>query len=87
MGNDPGSLAWEGDGLMDRLPDTGVAPDELTDEDLLRELASLHRTRNDTFRHGSDDALAEHDRRSTELEAEYLLRFPQREVDPARLRP
>jgi hypothetical protein len=72
---------------MDRVPEAGVAPDALTDNDLLRELASLHRTRHDTLRHGSDDALAEHDRRSAELEAEYLLRFPEREVDPARLRP
>ena len=68
------------------VPELGVAPQELTDDDLVRELASLHRTRHDTFRHGSDDALAEHDRRTAELETEYLRRFPQREVDPSRLR-
>lgn len=71
---------------MHEVPELGVAPQELTDEDLLRELSSLHRTRHDTLRHGSDDALAEHDRRTAELEAEYLRRFPRREVDPNRLR-
>jgi len=64
----------------------GVSPADLNDDDLLRELASLHDTRHDTLRHGSDAALAHHDQRLAELEAEYLRRFPQREVDPARLR-
>jgi Family of unknown function (DUF6158) len=66
--------------------ETGVDPGALSNEDLLRELASLHETRHDTFRHGSDAALANHNERMAELEAEYLRRFPQREVDPARLR-
>lgn len=65
----------------------GVPGDELTDQDLLRELAQLHQTRHGTFRHGSDDALATHTERTAELESEYLTRFPQREVDPERLRP
>ncbi len=65
---------------------TGVSALDLTDDDLLRELAELHRTRHDTLRHGSDQALEEHDERLTELEAEYLRRFPEREVDPQRLR-
>jgi hypothetical protein len=69
-----------------RVPGWGVPPGALSDDDLQRELASIHRTRNDTLRHGSDDALAEHDRRMAELEAEYLRRFPEREVDPSRLR-
>lgn len=67
--------------------DLGVEPSSLTDEELLRELASLHGTRHDTLRHGSDDALVHHNRRMTELESEYLLRFPQREVDPRRTAP
>jgi Family of unknown function (DUF6158) len=71
---------------MGRVPGWGVPPGQLTDDDLLRELASVHRTRNDTLRHGPDDALAEHDRRTAELEAEYLRRFPEREVDASRLR-
>jgi hypothetical protein len=64
----------------------GVDPADLSTEDLLRELASLHDTRHDTLRHGSDDALENHNRRLVELELEYLRRFPGREVDPARLR-
>jgi Family of unknown function (DUF6158) len=70
----------------DPIPGWGVPPGQLSDDDLLREMASVHRTRNDTLRHGSEDALAEHNRRMAELEAEYLQRFPEREVDTARLR-
>jgi len=64
----------------------GVPPEQLSDDDLTREIQSLARTRQDTLRHGSDAALAEHDRRTAELEAEYLRRFPDREIDPQRLR-
>lgn len=58
----------------------GVAASELSDQDLLRELASVHRTRHDALRHRPDAAFGHHDRRSRELEAEYLRRFPHREV-------
>jgi hypothetical protein len=64
----------------------GVDPSDLSDEELLRELASLHETRHDTLRHGSQAALVHHNRRLSELENEYLRRYPQREVDPQRLR-
>ncbi|WP_254549193.1 DUF6158 family protein [Catellatospora tritici] len=64
----------------------GIPADELADEDLLRELESLGRTRVQTLRHGSDDALHTHTERSRELEHEYLRRFPQREIDPQRTR-
>ena len=64
----------------------GVDPARLDADDLLRELQSLHDTRHETFRHGSNEALENHNRRMRELETEYLRRFPQREVDPARLR-
>jgi hypothetical protein len=63
-----------------------VPAENLSDDDLMREMDSLHQTRNSTLRHGSDSALAQHTRRTAELEAEYLRRFPQREVDPSRLR-
>jgi len=66
---------------------TGPGPGELSDEDLLRELDTLHSTRHATLRHGSDDALDAHSRRQSELEQEYLRRNPAREVDPRRLRP
>ena len=64
----------------------GIPAPELPDEDLLREMEQLHRTRNNTLRHGSDDALQRHTERTQELETEYLRRYPQREVDPERLR-
>lgn len=60
---------------------------ELTDHDLMQQLQSLHRTRHETLLHGSDQALDHHDARLTEIEAEYLRRFPDREIDPRRLRP
>jgi hypothetical protein len=65
--------------------DPGVDPAKLADGDLFREMASLHRTRLLTLRHGPDAALANHLRRTAELETEYLARYPGREVDPARL--
>ncbi|WBB79537.1 DUF6158 family protein [Micromonospora sp. WMMD882] len=85
---------WDGDHLHDMAatgPDPegdlpGVDPAELADEDLIRELRSLHRTRLDTLRHAADSALANHLRRTAELETEYLARHPGREVDPSRLR-
>jgi hypothetical protein len=68
------------------LPGAGIPAIELGDEDLFRELADVHRTRHGTLRHGSDQALAHHDQRMAELEGEYLRRFPDREIDPMRLR-
>ena len=59
---------------------------DLPDQDLLRELQQLHGTRHTTLRHGSGDAVATHTQRMQELEQEYLRRFPDREVDPERLR-
>jgi len=64
----------------------GVPAGALSDEDLSRELGHLHETRDDTFRHGSPQALEHHDARTAELEAEFLRRFPDRSVDPRRLR-
>lgn len=66
--------------------EVGIDPAGLSDEDLMREMQSLHRTRLDTIRHASDAALATHLRRTAELETEYLNRYPGREVDPSRLR-
>jgi Family of unknown function (DUF6158) len=64
----------------------GVPAGQLSDDDLLRELRGVHRTRNDSLRHGSDQAMTRHGERMSELEDEYLRRFPDREVDPERLR-
>jgi Family of unknown function (DUF6158) len=64
----------------------GVPPSQLSEQDLRRELEHVHATRHETFLHGSRDALDVHSWRTAELEAEYLRRFPAREVDPGRLR-
>ncbi|MEV4756150.1 DUF6158 family protein [Micromonospora sp. NPDC049559] len=85
---------WDGDHLRDdaALPplaeeaEPGIDPADLPDEDLIREMRSLHRTRLETLRHAADSALATHLRRTAELETEYLARYPGREVDPSRLR-
>jgi len=68
------------------MGELGIDPAGLTDDDLFRELRSLHRTRLDTLRHGAEPALDNHLRRTAELETEYLARHPGREVDPHRLR-
>jgi hypothetical protein len=63
----------------------GIPASDLLDEDLFRELTSLHRTRLDALRHAPEPALVVHLTRTAELEAEYLRRWPKREVDPDRL--
>ena len=60
--------------------------ENLAEADLIRELEHVHRTRHDTFLHGSPHALHEHNNRTGALESEYLRRHPEREVDPARTR-
>jgi hypothetical protein len=64
----------------------GIPAGQLDEMELRRELEQLHRTRNDTFLHGSDQALRRHTERTAELEEEYLRRHPEREVDDDRLR-
>ena len=54
----------------------------LPDDDLYRELGSLYRARLSTLRHGPDAALANHFKRTAELETEYMARYPGREIDP-----
>jgi hypothetical protein len=65
---------------------TGIPPTALTDEALDRELLHVHETRNDTFLHGSEDALAFHTERTQALEQEYLRRNPDRVPDARRTR-
>lgn len=71
----------EGDG-----DEGGVPPEDLSDDDLLRELAILHQTRHETFLHASTQALQHHSERTRELELEYLRRHPERDIDTDRLR-
>ena len=57
---------------------SGVPARRLDDDDLLRELTSLHRTRDRALQYGSPQALARHTSRTSELEVEYLNRLPGR---------
>lgn len=66
---------------MTKRPE-GVPATELDDEELRKELATLHRTREDTFLNGTEEALEEHTERMFELEQEFRRRFP-RETAPA----
>ncbi|MER5493665.1 DUF6158 family protein [Streptomyces sp. LE64] len=65
---------------------TGVEPARLDDQQLMRELETIHRTRHDTLLHGSNDALRMHNARMAELEGEYLRRHPRRPVASGRTR-
>ena len=60
----------------------GVAPRDLTDAALKRELRHLWRTREETILTGSSQAIATHTRRMLELEDELINRFPH-ETEPA----
>ncbi|HVL82713.1 MAG TPA: DUF6158 family protein [Pseudonocardia sp.] len=65
----------------------GVPPDELSGDDLRRELAHLHETRHDTLLGGSESALETHTERMLALEREFLRRFPAEAApDPQRTR-
>lgn len=67
--------------------DLGQVPaHELSMDELLAEMASLHRARHDVLRYDSAEGLRTHLARTAEIETEYLWRFPEREVDPARTR-
>lgn len=65
---------------------TGVDPGRLTDQQLMKELQTIHRTRHDTLLHGSNDALRAHNDRMAQLEGEYLRRHPRRPVVASRTR-
>jgi len=65
---------------------TGVDAGLLDDQQLMRELETIHRTRHDTLLHGSNDALSAHNLRMAELEGEYLRRNPRRSVAEGRTR-
>ncbi len=60
----------------------GVAPHDLSDGALKRELRHLWRTREETIMQGSAHAIGTHTRRMLELEDELISRFPN-ETEPA----
>ncbi|MGX1134371.1 hypothetical protein RKD49_006561 [Streptomyces glaucescens] len=65
---------------------TGVDPGRLDDQQLMKELETIHRTRHDTLLYGSNDALRAHNERMAQLEGEYLRRNPRRFVAASRTR-
>ncbi|MEU8587684.1 DUF6158 family protein [Streptomyces sp. NPDC048664] len=65
---------------------TGVEPGRLTEQQLMKELETIHRTRHDTLLYGSGDALRTHNDRMAQLEGEYLRRHPRRGVASSRTR-
>ncbi|MEV5981207.1 DUF6158 family protein [Streptomyces sp. NPDC052114] len=65
---------------------TGVDPGRLDDQQLIKELETIHRTRHTTLLHGSNDALRAHNDRMASLEGEYLRRHPRRSVAGSRTR-
>jgi Family of unknown function (DUF6158) len=56
----------------------GLDPHRLDDEALERELRYLYATREETFFHGTRQALLNHTERMLQLEREYANRFPER---------
>ena len=65
---------------------TGVDPSRLDDQQLMKELETIHRTRHDTLLYGSNEALRTHNDRMAVLEGEYLRRNPRRLVSASRTR-
>ncbi|MEU5361959.1 DUF6158 family protein [Streptomyces sp. NPDC005925] len=65
---------------------TGVDPGRLDEQQLMKELETIHRTRHDTLLYGSNDALRAHNDRMARLEGEYLRRHPERPVAAGRTR-
>jgi Family of unknown function (DUF6158) len=62
----------------------GLDPRRLEDEALERELSYLYATREETFFHGTRQALLNHTERMLQLEREYARRFPERTRADAR---
>lgn len=56
----------------------GLNPHRLEDALLERELRYLYATREETFFHGTRQALLNHTERMLQLEREYASRFPER---------
>ena len=65
-------------GLLVGDPETGLDPYRLDDAALERELRHLYVTREETFLHGTRQALLNHTERMLQLEREYASRFPER---------
>ena len=56
---------------------------EISNDDITRELDHLHQKRHDIFRTGHAEAWRNHMERTMQLEVEYLRRFPHGVADAA----
>lgn len=69
------------------MAEQGVPPQDLKDDDLVRELKHMYETRAETLMNGSPQALETHTDRMLGLEAEYARRYPEKVApDPNRTR-
>lgn len=59
----------------------GIPAQDLSDDDLGRDLEQVYAKRYDMFRHGAADQFRNNVQRMAELEAEYVRRFPDRVTD------
>lgn len=66
-------------------PQRGPTVEQLSEEELLRQLEHLHSTRHEMFLHASTQAMVAHSERQHLLEDEYLRRHPDRDIDPVQL--
>ncbi|CAM5721190.1 putative protein OS=Streptomyces fumanus OX=67302 GN=GCM10018772_59080 PE=4 SV=1 [Streptomyces fumanus] len=82
-GGSPGGYP---DAMNEHETSTGVDPARLDDQQLMKELENIHRTRHDTLLYGSNDALRAHNERMAQLEGEWLRRNPRRPVAAGRTR-
>ena len=65
----------------------GIAPQDLEDDVLRRELEHLHETRHETMLSGSESAFTAHTERMLALEQEFVRRFATESApDPRRTR-
>jgi hypothetical protein len=62
--------------MTDPTSASGVPAGDLGEDDLVREIASLHQKRHDMLVDGTADQFRHHVERTDELEAEYLRRHP-----------
>jgi hypothetical protein len=62
----------------------GVPPQQLTDDDLRREVTRLHETRHEVMLNGSQDAYETHTQRMLNLEQEFFRRFPEASAPESR---
>jgi hypothetical protein len=80
-GKHPGNIAAEQTAEEDMVTRYGIPAEQLSDDELSRDLEHVYEKRYDMFRNGAADQFRNNVQRMAELEAEYLSRFPDKVVD------